>query len=276
MVMASIKPNVIAVICHYNMVDTLERLLKQVTEQNYDQIYVLDDASTDRSIETLIQRYPNVMFELGTKNRGPGGNRNRILEVSTTLPTDSILHFLDADVTLTSQATPTVLRKLFKDSTNKLIGGLITTPDNKQMIFNYGPRLSLYGFLGGYLVVRLKQLSERSPAKAERFYARYHYFLSAWPNILKPAANRSVFWVAEANFAVPYRIYTKLNGFDARLGYHEIQDLAIRLERQGVDRFTSSAFTVEHPDIKLIQASRWLKQRKAELQLLGRYGIRLK
>jgi GT2 family glycosyltransferase len=270
-----IRP-VIAVICHYNMVSSITILLDEVLKQGYDSIYVLDDASTDHSAESLPKLYPKVKFIIGHQNLGPAGNRNRILLAGDKIPEEALLHFLDADVSLTSHNTPKTIRSLFKDKDEKLIGGLITIgPENRQYFFNYGPAYSIYQAVGANLIRRLDRLIGQDKAKASRFYERYSYFLSAWPNLLNGPEVRETFWVAEANFIVAYGLFKRLAGFDARLSYHEIQDLALRLRNLEIPRFATSRVSVNHPDIKLTR-KRWLKQRKAELRLLARYGLPLK
>ena len=44
---------VVPAIPNYNMGDNLRRLLPQALAQNYDTVFVLDDASTDHSVDVV-------------------------------------------------------------------------------------------------------------------------------------------------------------------------------------------------------------------------------
>jgi glycosyltransferase involved in cell wall biosynthesis len=270
------KPPVVAVVCHYNMVASLKKLLKQIGDQGYDHIYVLDDASTDRSIESLPKQYKNARFILGDHNRGPAGNRNRILEIDDQFPPDAIIHFLDADVKLISQDNPTIIRQKFEEESRQLMGGKVIMPNGQPSIFNYGPRHSLYAAISGWTVMFVERLYKSSPRRANRFYHRFHFLLKDWPNIAEPVDRRPIFWCEEANLMVRYNIFQAVGGYDGHLRYHEIQDLAFKLEKIDVPRFFDAAVVVEHPFFVLNNKSLWLRQFKASWQLIFKYGPLLK
>src|SRR6266404_580688 len=89
---------VVVAIPAYNAEQTLGNLLPQVLEQEYDRVYVLDDRSTDHTLDIAYSFGRDVSVVHGEKNVGSGANRNRIIGKIG----PSVIHFLDADVTLNS------------------------------------------------------------------------------------------------------------------------------------------------------------------------------
>src|SRR5882724_6321869 len=110
--MNTTKQPVIAAIPNYNMADSLTELLPQLLKQGYDHIYVLDDASTDNSVEVTRRFGPQVTVIAGEHNLRSGGNRNRILEAH---PEECIIHFLDADIRLEADDIPAQARHMMRD-----------------------------------------------------------------------------------------------------------------------------------------------------------------
>src|SRR5512146_381971 len=107
------KLPVVVAIPNYNMADSLTVLLPQVLLQDYDDVYVLDDASTDHSRDGAEVYKPDGRFVAGSENIGPGGNRSRIIDA---LSRQAIIHFLDADMRLDSTGNPEIARDLMADS----------------------------------------------------------------------------------------------------------------------------------------------------------------
>jgi len=57
---------VVAAIPNYNMADSLRKLLPQVLSQSYDGVFVLDDASTDDTVDVVVFSAPQLsLYELG-------------------------------------------------------------------------------------------------------------------------------------------------------------------------------------------------------------------
>jgi len=71
---------VIAAIPNYNMGDNLRRLLPQVLAQHYNAVFVLDDASTDHSVDVVSGFGGEVKLVRSPENRGAGANRNQIID----------------------------------------------------------------------------------------------------------------------------------------------------------------------------------------------------
>ncbi|MDO8639069.1 MAG: glycosyltransferase [Candidatus Daviesbacteria bacterium] len=74
---------------NYNGLENLKILIPEVLKEGFEQIYVLDDKSTDDSINYLTKHFPQIKVIKGEINLGPAGNR--ILEQSY----GEIIMFLD-------------------------------------------------------------------------------------------------------------------------------------------------------------------------------------
>jgi N-acetylglucosaminyl-diphospho-decaprenol L-rhamnosyltransferase len=130
------KIPVIAAIPAYNAAKTIRPLLNELIAQGYDDIYVLDDASTDSTVKIVKQYSPAVKLIEGEENVGSGANRNRIIGQTP----KAIIHFIDADMKLLSKDTPRIIRRLDWPIYAAYIGGLVRNPDGSQNPFNFGPR----------------------------------------------------------------------------------------------------------------------------------------
>ena len=130
---------VIAAIPNYNMGDNLRRLLPQVLAQHYNAVFVLDDASTDHSVDVVSGFGGEVKLVRSPENRGAGANRNQIIDH---VGEGAIIHFIDADMDLETPETPAVAREVvgrYADRRVGLIGGLVSRVDGSQEHRNYGP-----------------------------------------------------------------------------------------------------------------------------------------
>jgi glycosyltransferase involved in cell wall biosynthesis len=262
--MATSKTPVVAVITNYNMAASLDRLLKQVVIQGYHEIFVIDDASTDHSRE-VIKKHSGVQLIAGKTNVGSGANRNRILDA---IDYEAIIHFIDADMRLISEHNVETAQAIFNDSSVGIIGGLIVTPDQQQLSFNYGPRFSLYAALSGSLQLAITN----KPLLASWF----HSFLKPYPYLRQAPQARQVFWVAEGNMLVQLSLFRKLGGFHPGLRYHEIQDMAIKVHQANYHVVFDPRISAEHPFMGFTSSQKQKAIRKASWQLVRIYGLHLK
>ena len=142
--MAKDLPVVVA-IPNFNMGASLCRLLPQVIAQGYDRVFVLDDASTDHSVDVVSEFGDEVTLVRSPENRGPGANRNQIIDH---VDDGVIIHFIDADMDLATDGIPAVAREvvaMYADRGIGLIGGLVSRLDGGQEYYNYGAVFSLWG-----------------------------------------------------------------------------------------------------------------------------------
>ncbi len=258
---------VIAAIPNYNMAETLEPLLNQVAEQDYARIFVLDDASTDDSCREVAKQFGrDVTWVQGEENVGSGGNRNRIISRLEGRQ-NSIIHFLDADVTLETERTPEAIGDIMADEAKIAVGGLVLTEKSEQNLFNFGPRMSAHTTISA----AVHMATWNTPALRKPF-AR---FLRDWPDPTTPPEARSVFWMHEANMAIRSDTFSKLGGFNAELRDHDIQYLALDMEREGVrGRHFDPSFAVTQHTVTVRTGNRILQMRAAQQHIVREFGLR--
>jgi len=100
---------VVAAIPNYNMGRHLRELIPQLLSQRYERIFVLDDASTDDSVDIVGEFGADVRLLRNPENRGAGANRNQIID---RVGDGMLIHFIDADMELKTTHTPAVAREI--------------------------------------------------------------------------------------------------------------------------------------------------------------------
>lgn len=262
---------VIAAIANYNMAQELAQLLPQVAAQGYDAVYVLDDASTDASREVVTGFSREIRFVAGESNRGAGANRNRIVRA---LGADALIHFLDADTRIESARTAEAVRDVVPSEPFGFIGGLSKTVTGLQSVWNYGPRQSLKADIGANVQAHLEPLMLTDPDRARRLQTRFGYFLTGWPDPLREPKRQPVYWSTEQSLIVRSDIFAKIGGFDERLREHEIQDLAIRMAHQGLQRLFDPAIAIVHTAAQVRNYNRLRAMLAAEVYINRKHGLR--
>jgi N-acetylglucosaminyl-diphospho-decaprenol L-rhamnosyltransferase len=263
---------VVAAIPNFNMAESLRRLIPQVLAQRYDAVYVLDDASTDHSIDVANEYGRDVSVVQSRENRGAGANRNQIMDQ---LGDEAIIHFIDADMDLKTAETPLVARQLVEQYTERgvgVVGGLVTLADGGQEYCNYGAVFSLWGNLSSN-VPRLIDRLKAKPRLAHALHKATAVTTSRWPNVLEPPVPAPAFWVHEGNMLIVSGLFRSIGGYDSRLRHHEVQDLAIRLRKQGVKtQFDPSIHVVhQHIDVRGKNRNKWA--REASHYLIRKHGL---
>lgn len=262
---------IVAAVPNYNMGDSLSVLLPQIIAENYDHAYVLDDKSRDGSREIAEQFYPEVTFVAGQRNVGAGGNRNRILP---SLRQPSLIHFLDADVRLASENTAESVRKSLSDAATGFVGGLVLDQAGVQSPWNYGPRQSLYSFLGAGAQLAVASQQTSRPELARNVRQNLRFLLEDWPDTSELQTRRPVFWTSEANMAISSNVFARIGGFDKKLREHDIQDLAIRAQKLGLINYFDPAFAVTHTDLQVREYDRMREMRRAERYIARKHGLK--
>lgn len=224
------KVRVIAAIPNYNVANQVIRLAKQLIAEDFDEIYILDDCSSDNSLEQLYELGHAVHVIEGETNLGPAGNRNRILPYTQS---QDIIMFIDADMELSSRQIRPVIEGLFAAEPHvALIGGGIMNKRQKPMTYNYGLDVSpAKDKLGIYL---------------ERLAILLHFKWLNWPlrklakpftrNLqirFEPPKEQRADWVSEGHCYVRAKVFQTIGGFDGSLRYHEGKLLARRFRQEG-------------------------------------------
>ena len=263
---------VVAAIANYNMAAELRQLLPQVLRQGYDRIFVLDDASTDKSREVVENFGGAVTFVAGSTNKGAGGNRNRIIEV---LDQPSLVHFLDADVRLETEHTAALVHKLTPQVPFGFVVGLTKSPNGLQNAWNYGPRIGLKSDLGSLVRAYIiePQLAAH-PARARKLSRLFGGLLAGWPDPLAEPRRQEVYWGIEQNIVMRSDIFEQLGGFDEDLRETEILSLAIRMHRQGLPCYFDPRLSIVHTEGDVRPYRRDIVKVKELYRTARKYGIR--
>jgi glycosyltransferase involved in cell wall biosynthesis len=264
------RQQVIAAIPAYNAAKTLSQLLDELIIQKYDKIYVLDDASTDNTVE-VVKRYGNKVHLIeNDENVGAGANRNRIIGHTAD---NTIIHFIDADMQLLSKNTPEIIRSIKWYPGLALVGGMVRNPDGTQNPFNFGPRPRLLRsvILGGlqFIIWRVGRANIPLGKFLRNFF---NPLLKDFPKIYKSQKERRVYWVAESNMVIKASLFEKIGGYDPRFRYSEIEDLALRLHRKGQHRRFDPRVDAIHASMDNLFNSR-KKRYEARKQFYKKHGL---
>lgn len=261
---------VVAAIPNYNMGEQLETLLHQLVKQDYADIYVLDDASTDGSRD-IVEGFGGIQFVGSPENRGAGATRN--LVIGALGLAEVIIHFVDADTDLETEHVAEVANYVMPIKPVGFIGGLAKKPNGTQSTWNYGPRQCLRNDIGSQLHSRISSLANSNPERAKTLRKHFNTLLADWPDILSEPERRQVFWNIEQNLLVNSDVFAGIGGFDETLREHEIQDLAIRLHKRGLKRYFDPAISVRHKDVKVRGYNRDIAMGKAEFKIAHKHGF---
>jgi N-acetylglucosaminyl-diphospho-decaprenol L-rhamnosyltransferase len=224
---------VFAAVPNYNMSERLKVLLPSLINRGYSHIYILDDCSTDKS-DQLVSSFghKDISFSSSTKNLGAGPTRNRILDYQK----NGIVHFLDADMELagTGNITANIVNAFNRHEDASVIGFRVLNPDSTQFDWNYGPRRSISDYMTYRSWRVYKRINNNSIKRAlELLFGSY--WKKFW-NFMHPGdedIEQEVGVVVECNMAVRLEDFAAVNGFDNRLRFHEIHDLAYKLKAIG-------------------------------------------
>lgn len=264
---------VTAVIPAYNAEATLGALINDVLEQEYDDVYVLDDASTDHTLDIAYAHSKDVIVVEGKVNLGSGGNRNRIIPE---LGSSAIIHFLDSDIRLNSKETPDKARELGSIANLGFVSGLVRLADGTQNPWNYGPAFSLPQIVSSWAHSAIYKLGQSRPDNARAIRQRLgdRPLLGQWPNTLEPPVAKDVFWGSEANMVIPSEIFTRVGGYNPRLRYHEVMELAMRLDELGLRRRFDPILDVTHESFDLMNNGTSRDFYDAEMKIIGQMGLK--
>lgn len=267
------KSPVVAAIPNYNMADYVARLIPQILTQGYHRIFVLDDASTDHTVDVIREFGDSVTLVRSRQNQGAGRNRNQILGK---VDDEALIHFIDADMDLVTSGTAPLAAELFAryapDGVG-VIGGLVRRSDGTQEPYNYGPVFSLPTHLTGGFPPTIDRLRRR-PRLAGAVARVGRTAMKEWPKIMEEPTAVRTYWVHEGNMIVKASIFRALGGYDPHIREHEAQDLAIRLQRMGVMRQFDPSIEVIHHHVDVRGRFRGAKQLQAATYMMRKHGFR--
>ena len=265
------KLPVVAAVPNYNMGSHLHRLLPQLLDQGYDRIYVLDDGSTDKSVEVVELFSGDVTLVRSPENQGCTANRNQIIDH---VGDDELIHFIDADMDLETADTASVAREVMARYTDRgvgAVGGLVCRVDGSQEPYNYGPVFALRTHLTSIppLIDRVRNKQQIANAvRRVNVPAMKH-----WPNVLEPPAPSEAYWLHEGNMLIYSSVYRAIGGYDPLMRNHGAQDLAIRLEHRGIKRHFDPSIKVVHHYIDVRGKKRRRQQQESVRYLMRKHGL---
>lgn len=252
----------LAVIPNYNGAANLDALLRTVTKLGFDEVFVLDDASTDQSLEIIEHYSDRIKFVQGDDNLGPAGNRNRILPF---MRQNDLLCFIDADMEVLSKNFRHQAQNLFKQETSiGIVGGLIFNKRGDPMTFNYGYFSNAWRDFAGSSIEHLAQVAPflqqplRMLARPFTFNLEIRY---SSPSRQEPD------WVSEAFCIMRGDVFREVGGFDESLRYHEGQRIARQFYASGYRVLYWPDIHARHLEIQTrphqrTLISNWFKLRK--------------
>lgn len=264
---------VVAAIPNYNMADYVARLIPQVLQQGYQRVFVLDDASTDHTVDVIREFGDAVTLVRSPQNQGAGRNRNQIIDQ---VDDHTLIHFIDADMDLCTADTATVAAEVFARYAPQgvgVIGGLVRRSDGTQEPYNYGPVFSLHTHLTGGFPPAIDRLRRR-PRLARAVARVGRPAMKAWPKVLEEPTAVPTYWVHEGNMLVEAGVFRALGGYDPHIREHEAQDLAIRLQRKGIKRQFDPSIEVIHHHVDVRGRFRATKQFEAATYLIRKHGFK--
>ncbi|MEU0494224.1 glycosyltransferase family 2 protein [Mycobacterium sp. NPDC006124] len=264
---------VVAAVPNYNMAEHLDRLLPQLLRQGYDHVFVLDDASTDGSVEVAAKYGDGVTVLRHATNRGAAANRNQIL---TCVDGETLIHFVDSDMDVHTDEVAATARKLvaqYETFGVGVIGGLVCRSDGWQEPFNYGPVFGLRSQLTAGLPM-LIDLARKRDRLARTLAALMARGMRGWPQILTDPMAAPTYWVHEGNMLVAAETFRVVGGYDAAMREHETQDLAIRLRRAGVASYFDPSIKLVHHRADVRGKTRRWQSTRAALHLVRKHGLR--
>jgi GT2 family glycosyltransferase len=263
---------VVAAVPNYNMGQHLRELIPQLLSQRYERIFVLDDASTDDSVDVVRGFGDGVELLRSPENRGAGANRNQIID---RVGDRTLIHFIDADMELRTADTPTVARQIaerYRRQGIGMIGGLVSRTDGSQEYCNYGAAFTLWGNFTSN-VPRLIDHWRDKPRLAGMVQRVVGPIAPGWPSLLDAPTPRRAYWLHEGNLLVYSDVFKAVGGYDPALRSHEAQDLAIRLDSKGIKRQFDPSIRVIHHHIDVRGKNRRKWESSATRYLIRKHGM---
>lgn len=263
---------VVAAIPNYNMGHHLRLLLPQVLERGYDRVYVLDDGSTDDSVDVVNSFNGDVHLVRAPQNQGCTANRNQIIDH---VGDDELIHFIDADMDLPTPEAAAVAREVmarYAELGVGAVGGLVSRVDGSQEPYNYGPVFSVKTMLTSIppLVDRVKE----RPMLARAVRLLGTPAANKWPDILEAPRPAEAYWLHEGNMLIYSGVFKAIGGYDPKMRNHGAQDIAIRLEKHGVRRYFDPSIEVVHHYIDVRGKKRRIQQAESIRYLINKHGYR--
>ncbi|ODG99016.1 glycosyltransferase [Nostoc sp. KVJ20] len=231
------------ILVNYNgaeiLVDCLNSIQKFIDIPNYE-IILVDNASSDGSVELVAANYPYIRLVKQIENRGFGAGNN----VGAKLATGEFLLLLNTDTVLISNILPHLIQLMEADPQVGIIGPKLLNPDGSLQI-SVSPALGIKGeYEARQIHQAYQQLSQRNLIEQ------------------KFQEIQEVDIVVGAAFFIRSSLFHDLGGFDENFFmYFEESDLCQRVQYQGYK-------IIYTPHISLIHLKGYSIQKAANIMAI--------
>lgn len=233
----------IAVVPTYNAEHLISKRVKELLQSSFQMIVICDDQSSDGTPEVAsAQTDERVAHVLGDRNVGPGGNRNRVLQIREDVDCDYLL-FVDSDCRVIYEGDlADVVEESLEDPELGVVGFGILDRDGSPMKWNYG---SLMHPVHEAADQKLELLMNQKLIAKEQFIIGARSRAESYRMVAEKQP-KEVGWVAEGCFAIRASLFKKLGGFDEAMRFHEAHDLSARLRDLGYKTVFNPIDLVQH------------------------------
>ncbi|MBW4613042.1 MAG: glycosyltransferase family 2 protein [Desmonostoc vinosum HA7617-LM4] len=214
--------------------DCLNSIEKFIDIPSYE-IIIVDNASSDGSVELIPEKFPEIRLVRQAENRGFGAGNN----AGAKLARGEFLFFLNTDTVLTSNILPHLIELMQADPQIGIIGPKLLNRDGSLQI-SASPAL---GIKGEY---KARKMHQDYLNKSEKFLIEQRF-----------KEIQEVDIVVGAAFLIRSKLFDKLGGFDEKFFmYFEESDLCQRAQYQGYK-------IIYTPDVSLIHLHGYSVQKVA-------------
>tara|TARA_B100001057_G_scaffold488036_1_gene571715 strand:+ start:3024 stop:4040 length:1017 start_codon:yes stop_codon:yes gene_type:complete len=215
------------VVINYNGEDLLKKFFPSVinhTNKDISEIYVIDNCSSDKSVEFLNNKYPEVNLIKNKKNYGYAGGYNRGLK---NIKSEYVV-LLNNDVELTKNWLDIMIEKM---ELNNSIGSC----QPKILSYTNKKKFEYAGACGGYLdLLGYPYCRGRIFDFTEEDHGQYD-------------DDKEIFWSSGACIMLKNKLFKKIGGFDESFFAHmEEIDLCWRLKAEGYTNYCFPQSKVYH------------------------------
>jgi GT2 family glycosyltransferase len=219
------KSDIAVAILNYNGLHFLEKFLgKMVLASPEADLVLIDNASTDTSLNYVLEKHPEVIIIKNTDNHGYAGGYNEGLK---NLP-HAYFVLINSDVEVKNGWLKPLIERLKSKENIAAVQPLILD-QNKPDYFEYA------GAAGGFI------------DKWGYTYCRGRIFDTCEKNLSQYPDAREVFWATGACLAIKAAIFHENGGFDPAFFAHmEEIDLCYRLKNQAYEIWVEPKSQVYH------------------------------
>jgi len=226
--------SIAVVIINYNTCQELQACLGSIEPEEEGEVIVVDNASSDGSVEMVRSKYPWVRLHANSTNRGYGAAANQAIAGCAT----QYVLLLNSDTRLQPGALEALSRYLDQHLGAAIVGPRLVNSDGTLQASCYPFPRPLDTFLeNSTCAIFFGRLIRRHVPGIRRLYWR------TWPH----DSARIVPWVKGASLAIRREAFNAVGGFDESFFmYFEDADLCCRLKKAGWEVHFSPVTTVVH------------------------------